>query len=127
MRKVLFLFWLCVFLCVNISRVAYAQEKAKEKAKDDKAAVSAPALPVAFWAETLPNVEGKIEQYYDINRDKILQTSETKIFLRDVAAEIQEKNSFNVSDSLLLKAYDKNKDGIISKLELEEITKDLSY
>lgn len=123
MKKVSFSLLVSVFLCVGISYVAHAQEKAK----DDKAAVSAEVAPVAFWAATLPKVEGKIEQYYDINRDKILQTSETKIFLRDVSAEILEKNSFNVSDSLLLKAYDKNKDGVINKFELEEITKDLSY
>lgn len=123
MWKVSFSLLVGVLLFGSVSYLAYAQEKAK----DDKAALSQEAAPVAFWAATLPKVEGKIEQYYDINRDKILQTSETKIFLRDIVAEILEKSSFNVSDSLLLKAYDKNKDGIISKLELEEITKDLSY
>ena len=56
-----------------------------------------------------------------------MQTSETKIFLRDVLAEIADKGSANVADSALLKAYDKNKDGIISKLEVDEIKKDLSY
>lgn len=123
MWKNFFSLLISVVLCVGISFWAYAQEKAK----DDKAASPVDPAPVAFWAVTLPKVEGKIEQYYDINRDKILQTSETKIFLRDVAAEVLEKNSFNVSDSLLLKAYDKNKDGVINKFELEEITKDLSY
>lgn len=98
-----------------------AQEK---KAKDAK---SAPEKPLAFWAKELPKVSGKIEQYYDINRDGIMQTYETKIFLRDVQKEINDKKSYNVSDSAILKAYDKNKDGIISALELEDIKKDLVY
>ncbi len=123
MKRILLSLLISVFICGGMSFLAYAQDKNA----DNKEADSKEAVPVPFWVETLPKVEGKIEKYYDINRDKILQTSETKIFLRDVSAEILDKNSFNVSDSLLLKAYDKNKDGIINKFELEEITKDLSY
>jgi hypothetical protein len=107
--------------------------KAAPKATDPaspKAAAEQPKVvkPVAFWATTPPEVTGKMEAKYDINGDGILQTSEVKILLRRISAQIQVDNiNFNVEDSKFLKAYDKNKDGIISKLELQEIKKDLSY
>ena len=97
------------------------------QAPADLKAVKAPK-PMAFWAATPPEVVGKLEAKYDINVDGILQTSEVKVFLRRVSAQIKKDNiNFNIEDSKLLKAYDKNKDGIISKLELDEIKKDLSY
>lgn len=122
MKKIPFLFFV---IALAVGSAVYAQSQAKDKSSDAKE--PKPPAPTAFWAKELPKVTSKIEKRYDINRDEILQTSETKIFLRDVLAEIASKNSFNVSDSVLLKAYDKNKDGIISKLEVDEIKKDISY
>ncbi len=122
MKKILFLFFV---MALAVGSAVYAQSQAKDKSSDAKE--TKPPAPTAFWAKELPKVTSKTEKRYDINRDEILQTSETKIFLRDVLAEVSAKNSFNVSDSVLLKAYDKNKDGIISKLEIDEIKKDTSY
>ncbi len=122
MKKISFLFFV---IALAVGSGVYAQSQAKDKSSDAKGEKS--TAQSAFWAKELPKVTSKIEKRYDINRDEILQTSETKIFLRDVLAQVASKDSFNVSDSLLLKAYDKNKDGIISKLEADEIKKDLSY
>ena len=101
---------------------------ADDKPKDLKAAKDVKVVkPQAFWAVTPPVATGKIEIKYDINEDGILQTSEVKILLRRVISQVMNENiNFNIEDSKLLKAYDKNKDGIISKLELEDIKKDLA-
>lgn len=129
-----FLFFVGIFFAVVcLGDLGYAQspasggakDKAKDKSSDSK--TEKPPAVVAFWAKDLPKVTAKIEKRYDINRDEILQTSETKIFLRDVVEQVVTKTSFNVGESLLLKAYDKNKDGILSNIELDEIKKDLSY
>ncbi len=122
-----FLVFVCAayFVYAQTAPAADAKNKAKDKSSDAKA--EKPAVIVAFWAKELPKVTSKTEKRYDINRDEILQTSETKIFLRDVIKEVVEKSSYNVSESVLLKVYDKNKDGIISNLDIEEIKKDLAY
>ncbi len=122
-----FLVFACIvyFVYAQTAPAADAKNKAKDKPSDAK--TEKPVVVVAFWAKELPKVTSKKEKYYDINRDEILQTSETKIFLRDVVKEVTDKSNYNVSESILLKAYDKNKDGIISNLEIEEIKKDLAY
>jgi len=133
--KKIFLFLLTVlFLSVSasVSSAQPAGESVDPKAAEKKAAAAAaaakPPKPLAFWAATPPEVTGKLEAKYDINGDGLLQTSEVKILLRRISAQIQKDNiNFNVEDSKFLKAYDKNKDGIISKLELTDIKKDLSY
>ncbi len=129
MKKNVFSLYFVVmaFVCAPAVFAADAKDKTNEKSSDGKTAKSDPAAPVAFWAKDLPKVISKSEKRYDINRDEILQTSETKIFLRDVIAEVAAKSSFNVADSALLKAYDKNKDGIISNIEIDAIKKDLAY
>lgn len=122
-----FLVFVCAayFVYAQTAPAADAKNKAKDKSSDTK--TEKPVVVVAFWAKELPKVTSKTEKRYDINRDEILQTSETKIFLRDVIKEVVEKSSYNVSESVLLKVYDKNKDGIISNLDIEEIKKDLAY
>lgn len=74
------------------------------------------------WLVTPPKVTSKIEESYDINRDKKLQSSEIKMFLRDVVDEINDKGGYTVNSDLL-KQFDKNKDGIVSRLELPELQK----
>ncbi len=134
MNKFIFSFLIILSAGFLREQICYAQPAADAKAKpseekaaggkNDKAAVP---VPHAFWAQTLPTVDGKVEQRYDINRDGLLQTSETKILLRDVMAEIKANGTYNIGDTPFLKAYDKNHDGIINKFEAEEIKKDLSY
>jgi len=86
-----------------------------------------PAVPLTFWQATPPKVNGEIEKRYDINRDKILQSAEIKILLRDVVDEVTENKAYfyNTADSALLKEYDKNKDGIIDNIEIKIIEQDL--
>lgn len=121
------LLFLFCFLSAGISP-AIAQQPAPAAAADPKAAKDVKAVkPQAFWAVTPPVVTGKIEIKYDINEDGVLQTSEVKILLRRIISQLMKENiNFNIEDSKFLRAYDKNKDGIISKLELEEIKKDLA-
>ena len=133
MKSSLYPFVILVFFCVLAAGIAPAMAQpapapaSDGKAADPKAAKDVkPAKPQAFWAVTPPVVTGKIEIKYDINEDGVLQTSEVKIFLRRIISQLMKENiNFNIEDSKLLKAYDKNKDGIISKLESEEIKKDL--
>ncbi len=77
------------------------------------------------WVITEPTVKDPVERLYDINRDSKLQTAEVKTFLRDVLEEIESKNGYLV-DSDILKEYDKNKDGIISKYESDDIRKQVN-
>lgn len=75
------------------------------------------------WWKAEPDVKNKLERRYDINRDGKLQTAEVKILLRDVVDEIQEKGRYSVYSSDILKEYDKNRDRVIDKTEVEGIIK----
>lgn len=114
-------------LIFGFAAFGFAQQPAADKTKDPKAADATKkvAAPKPFWRQKFPEVVGKLEAKYDLERDGVMQPHNTKIFLRDVRDEVNEKNFFNIQDSGLLKTYDKNKDGVISKLELQDILKDL--
>lgn len=112
---------LLVINTIQAQLVNHDRRVKRQAAKSDEP----PAVPLPFWKQTLPAVTGKREVYYDINRDGILQTSETKIYLRDIVPVIKEKGGVQVFDSGILKAYDKNKDGVVNKYELQAIEKDL--
>lgn len=75
---------------------------------------------VPDWMITEPDVTNEVEKKYDFNRDKKLQTSEIKIYLRDVIEEVNKKGGYSV-DSDILKPYDKNNDAAVTKGELEKI------
>ena len=75
------------------------------------------------WMITEPVVKTETEKKYDINRDGKLQLAEVKIYLRDTLDVINEKGGITIN-SEILKEYDKNKDGVISKYESIKI-KDL--
>ncbi|MFA5059943.1 MAG: hypothetical protein WC676_04890 [Candidatus Omnitrophota bacterium] len=72
------------------------------------------------WVVGEPRVKDVAERRYDINRDGLLQSAETKTFLRDVLDEVESKNGYLVNSDIL-KEYDKNKDGIINRFESETI------
>lgn len=78
--------------------------------------------PLPSWLKSEPKVTTDAEKTYDINRDGKMQSSEVKIFLRDVVDEAQEKGGYRF-DSPVLKEYDKNGDSVISRYEAEEINK----
>ncbi len=90
-----------------------AQEAAQKKAEEDK----------PKWVVTQPPVKTDIERRYDINRDGKLQLAEVKIYLRDTLDVIDEKGGITINSDIL-KEYDKNKDGVISRYESTKI-KDL--
>lgn len=86
-----------------------------DKNKSDQIIEKLPA-----WMIELPLAKSKTEKKYDVNRDGRLQKYETKIYLRDVLDTVDEKGGYTL-DSDVLKEYDKNKDGFISRLEAIEI------
>jgi hypothetical protein len=75
------------------------------------------------WWKTEPDVKNKLERRYDTNRDGKLQTAEVKILLRDVVDEIETKGRYSVYSTDVLREYDKNRDRVIDKTEVEGIIK----
>ena len=72
------------------------------------------------WMKVEPKVSSKTEKAYDVNRDGKLQTAEVKVYLREVLNTIDDKGGYAI-DSNILKEYDKNKDGVISRYEAEDL------
>ncbi len=95
------------------------EEAAKEASQSLKINQNLPR-----WMQVEPTVKTDDEQKFDVNRDGVFQPNETKVYLRRAYQEIQDGTGKNVSNSEVLKEYDANKDGIISKLESEKIKKD---
>ncbi len=118
MRKFVFLvfFLMCSILVVYISEAGLLKPRKP----------SGGGAPEPRWRLQAPDATGAVERRYDINRDGILQTAETKIFLRDVIDVIEAKGGYTINSDIL-KEYDKNKDGVISKIELPEIKSHTSY
>lgn len=72
------------------------------------------------WLKVEPKVTNDIERQYDVNDDGKLQSAEMKVFLREVLDQIDKKGGYTVNSDAL-KEYDKNKDGLISRLEADAI------
>ena len=75
------------------------------------------------WFKVEPKVTIDEERVYDANRDGKLQKAEVKIMLRDFVDTVHEKGGAMYYRSQILKEYDINKDGVISKFEAEAIDK----
>ena len=87
-------------------------------------AVTTPVEPtMAAWLKTPPGVKNAAEKAYDVNRDGKLQSAEIKIYLRDVIKVIESKGGFTINSDVL-KEYDKNRDGVISRFELPDLKRD---
>ena len=67
-----------------------------------------------------PEVATRIEHIYDLDRDGRLQQNEITEFLADVVASVERRGSFSISSNLL-KLFDKDEDGQISRLEADQI------
>ncbi len=137
-RSILFLSYLVIFslVCVPLSLAGMinydrrnrrtpptgrARPAATPAAKPAATATAAPSLP--NWMQNPPSVSNKTEGKYDTNRDGKLQSAEVKIYLRDVISVVESKGGHMI-DSDILKAYDKNKDGVINRYELAEVKQD---
>jgi len=119
MKKTIFIIAVSSFVIFFISDYCFAglidyKRRLQQKTGDAPTTAAQPALPA--WYTSPPLTKNKIEQKYDTNRDGKLQTAETTIFLRDVLDIIAEKGGYTI-DSDILKPYDKNKDGVISRKE----------
>jgi hypothetical protein len=87
----------------------------KPAATTAKATTTAP-----MWMRRAPEAKTATEKVYDINRDGLLQPSEVKIYLRSVAEVVDAKGGFTVNSDIL-KEYDKNHDGLISRIEIQDL------
>ncbi len=96
------------------------RRRALERANKEKKEEMKKELPQ--WVSTLPMVNNSDERRYDVNRDGYLQLAETKIFLRDVVDDIDGRGGIAVHSDIL-KEYDDNDDGVISREEAEAIKK----
>lgn len=84
----------------------------------------AAATPTPMWMKTPPQVKTAVEKVYDVNRDGKLQPAEVKIYLRSVIENVNAKGGLTVNSDIL-KEYDKNKDGLISRIEIEDLKRDV--
>ncbi len=74
---------------------------------------------------TEPRVTNRVERLYDINRDGMLQQSEVTDFYKDVVSSVRNKGRFKVSSDLL-KTFDTNNDGEISRYEVGGLVRQLN-
>jgi|GEM_PF-581584 len=100
------------------------EEAAKTTSQDPKMSKDLP-----HWMQVEPTVKTDEEKKFDVNKDGVFQPAETKVYLRTVSQEVQDGSGLNVAgrnvqNSEVLKEYDANKDGIVSKLESEKMKKD---
>ncbi len=72
-----------------------------------------------------PRVTNRVERLYDLNRDGYLQPEEVNDFYKDVVSSVRNKGSFQVSSDLL-RNFDANQDGRISRYEVGEISNQIN-
>lgn len=99
-------------------------EAAKSSPQDAKVSTDLPR-----WMQVEPTVKTQDEQKFDVNKDGLFQPAETKVYLRTVYQDVQDGSGQNVTgkdvqNSEVLKEYDMNKDGMITKSEAEKMKKD---
>ncbi|MCA9395501.1 MAG: EF-hand domain-containing protein [Candidatus Omnitrophica bacterium] len=81
--------------------------------------------PAGQEASAQPRVTNRVERLYDLNRDGFLQPDEVADFYRDVVSSVQNRGSFRVSSDLL-RDFDSDQDGRISRYEVGEIANRLN-
>ncbi len=69
-----------------------------------------------------PKVSSRIERIYDVNQDGSLQRDEVSEFLKDVVSSVERRGEFSAR-SELLKKFDNDEDGLISRAEIPGIKK----
>ncbi len=118
----------------EIKAVASVAPKVKthkegKKAKDhpmkpyvSKPVILSPNVKVLDIISSNPNVSTRIERIYDMDRDGRLQKDEILEFFSDVVDSVKKKGRFLVSSDLL-KFFDENSDGKISRYESLAIKK----
>ena len=127
----MFLVLLCVFtlaFCLDCfaglvdweRRNRYLKEKQQESGSEFT--LGEDALP--NWMKQEPRITAREEKRYDANRDRKFQPAESKVYLRRVIRKVESGGKV-VSTSEILKEYDKDKDGVISLIEVDEIKEDV--
>ncbi len=69
-----------------------------------------------------PAATNRVERIYDANKDGYLQETEIKEYLADVVSTVRRRGRASVSSSIL-KVFDKNGDGVITRYEVGAIKK----
>lgn len=75
---------------------------------------------IARVMQSQPKVANRTERLYDSNRDGLLQEDEIKNFYSDVVSATERRGQFRIS-SELLRGFDSDEDGRISRLEASNI------
>lgn len=101
-------------------------QAAVEEAMPESSDLAGEPAVTALWQRNTPKVTNKIEKQYDENNNKMLETAEVQEFLRDVIRQVQQSGRLKVN-SPILKEYDQDKDGVISRFELGDIIKEAGF
>jgi len=102
------------------NRYLKEQQEAAQKSSDSPQI----SQDLPRWMQVEPAVKTDEEKKFDFNKDGVFQPVETKVYLRRTYQDVQTGGIKNISNSEVLKEYDANKDGVISKLEADKIKKD---
>ena len=93
-----------------------------QEAKSD-GTVKMTEADIPQWMTKEPRVTTEEERRYDVNRDGYLQPAESKVYLRRVVTTVEKRGKV-VFESEILKEYDQNGDGVITKTEASNIRRD---
>ena len=127
MKKAVYSGLIAVLCSVTCAQMAAAQLiDYNRRNKTQQAAPAAKAPTVRMQPETTAAATTKVltrqERRYDLNGDGVLQSDEVIMLLKDVVDGV-EKDGRYVVNSDVLKQYDSNDDGYISKYEAAAIMK----
>ena len=124
MKKAVYLGLIVVLFSAFCAQIVAAQlidYSRRNKTQAAPAARPAAVMPATTTASTsTAKALTRQERRYDLNGDGVLQSDEMTMFLKDVVDGV-EKDGRYVVNSDILKQYDSNDDGYISKYEAAAI------
>ncbi len=107
-----------VFASANVCLAQLVNYERRAKRQQIKAFAATGSVPA--WVMNAPKVSSPDEKRYDVNNDGKLQTFEIKTFLRDTLDIVDQKGGVTINSDIL-KEYDKNHDGFISREEAKVV------
>ncbi len=123
MKKSMVVIGVFVLLGFVSSQVCFAQMiNYNRRNKNAASASKTPPAPAAPAAASMPAAAK--EEAYGMNENKADQPAENNVLLKDVVAAVNKNGSYKVNSDVL-KKYDKNNDGIISKAEAKALEADI--
>ncbi|MDP8265971.1 MAG: hypothetical protein P9M07_03390 [Candidatus Aceula meridiana] len=105
-------------------RNRYLKERQMDESQDSGTVKEMTKDDLPQWMKEEPKVRTRDERRYDVNRDGYFQPAESKVYLRRLLVTIEKKGKIT-SRSDLLKEYDVNSDGVLTKTEAKKIRRDV--